>query len=874
MEKPTTDMAVHPEITIRLDEGESAKPLPADQLVQRQRYEHLRDQIIKHLSTLGAFQDDYPAGSGWTQFLDGTRGAGKSTFLSSAKIALEAESDLKGQMAFIALIDPSRIERSEIILLVILQHLRKRVEDVLKERRRPEDDRLREEWRLTFRGVAGGLSLFAKGYHPLDDLDPDLFLDWGLERASDSTSLRTKLHRLFDTACRILGVNALMLAFDDADTDSSHAVPLLECIRKYLDAPIVMVLLTGDLELYSLLVRQHFAETVAGKREAALELQRRSTQGDRSAQYLRMIDHLEEQYLLKLFPIRRRMQLQPLWNVMLGANCRVTHPALGTESSPVADVIHAIVRRGLRVKTGPDVTVYVEFLLKQPLRSVFQVMANCMPHLGISSPSAIEPAPWSAELTTALSRSLQALALTSLYKFSVDTDAIAAQELPALTQAVFELSLLDGDIDTALYLRPMSAESDMKASFAALAAEVPNFCAKRPGTALRYMLRGPGSVSLYSLARDQPGPAASAEDRIHQFKSYMGIGRREDSLDWARRATAVIAQPYSISPKARVILPGVVGLSRKGRKSEHTARTAIRLAVESDSIQQLPVFALSIVDVASGAGMRTYGSIFTLVGLIEKLLSADSKVVQDARTIFDRAYPSLTVSAPTWSQTSTADLEETEAPKSAKLGSEFSKQEKLWESIDSWRQSALQLADVTLPSAIFLGKVWTRLFFSIQSASEALRPRADFGEVMEIFALCVINAFLVEEAEHHLSGSPSTSLPEFRIDRNNPRTSASWFVDKLKSVQLRRNEFPMTSVMATCPLLLGLLDAKLGYADALRSLFPDSTETASIEEMLRPKELTELLRKVSVAGQSRTRSPSTASKPAATSSSADEANDE
>ena len=77
-----------------------------------------------------------------------------------------------------------------------------------------------------------------------------------------------------------------------------------------------MVLVVGDLELYSLLVRQRFAKTVAGKPEAALDLQRSSKQGDRSAQYLRMIDHLEEQYLLKLFPINRRMQLQPLWNVM------------------------------------------------------------------------------------------------------------------------------------------------------------------------------------------------------------------------------------------------------------------------------------------------------------------------------------------------------------------------------------------------------------------------------------------------------------------------------------------------------------------------------------------------------------------------------
>lgn len=883
---PTPDMATFPEVLIRLDQGDSAKPLSADQLVQRQRYEHLKGQISDHLNsdhlktleTEGlTFQDDYPAGSGWTQFLDGTRGAGKSTFLSSAKVALETDTNVNSRMAFIALIDPSRIERSEIILLVILQHLRKRVEDTLKGRRRPEDDRLREKWRQTFRGVAGGLSLFAKDYHPLNDLDPDLFLDWGLERASDSTSLRTKLHHLFTTACHILGVRALMLAFDDADTDSTHAVSLLECIRKYLDAPLMMVLVTGDLELYSLLVRQHFAQTVTGKREAALDLQRRSTQGDRSTQYLRMIDHLEEQYLLKLFPIRRRIQLQPLWNVMLRANCRVTHPAWETGSRPVTDVIHAIVRDGLRVKTGPDVAIYVEFLLKQPLRSVLQVMASCALYLDDSSSSDSASATWSRDLTNALSRSLQALALTSLYKLSVDTDAIAAQELPTLTQAVFDLSLLDGDIDTAPYLRPMSAEPDIRASFAALAAEVPNFCAERPGTALRYLLRGPGSVSLYSLARAQPGSSASVDDRLHQFKSYMGIGRREDSLDWARRATAVIALPYNINPKARVVLPGVVGLNRRkpDLSTERTVRAAIRDAVEKDKIQRLPVFALSIVDVASATGTRTYGSIFTLFGLVEKLLSADPDGDQEARTIFDRAYPSLTVSAPSWmSLGNTEDPEEAERSLPTKPGSESSKKENLWKDIDAWRRSALQLAKATSPSAIFLGKVWTRLFFSLQKASEELRPSSDFGEVMEIFALCVINAFLVEEAEHHLSVSSSPSTTNVRIDRNNPRTSASAFVDKLKSMQLQRHDLPLTSIVATCPLLLGLLDSNLAYTDALKPLFPDETEPTSIQALLCPKELKSLISTVSVAGQSRRRTKSVSPKSAVALSDADKADEE
>lgn len=860
----TSAPAKDSEVLIHLEQGDSTKELSIDQLVHRENYERLRDQVINHLENLGvtasASLHEHPAGSGWTQFLDGTRGAGKSTFLSSVKAVLENDPKVNGHLACINLIDPSRIERSEIILLVILQQIRKRVDDALKVQCRPQDEPMREEWHRAFKGVAGGLSMFAKDHHPLNDLDPDLFLEWGLERAGDSTNLRTKLHRLFSTACKILGVRALMLAFDDADTDSTHAVSLLECIRKYLDAPLVMVLVTGDLELYSLLVRQHFAQTVAGKREAALELQRRSTQGDRSAQYLRMIDHLEEQYLLKLFPIRRRMHLQPLWNVMLRANCRVTHSNWGGEPIHVKDVVQAIVKRGLRVKTSGDVSIYVEFLLKQPLRSVLQVMASCAPFLDGSSITSLASASWSAELSTALSRSLQALALTSLYKFSVDTDAIAAQEFPALTQAVFDLSLLDGDIDTAQYLRPMSAEQDIRVSFAALAAEVPNFCAEQPGMALRYLLRGPGSVSLYSLARAHPGEKDPASlDRVYQFKSYLGIGRREDSLDWARRATAIIALPYSINPKARVVLPGVVGLNRKGRKSEQTARTAIRLAVDSEEIKQLPVFALSMVDVASNTGTRTYGSIFSLIGLIEKLLSADSDSDLEARTIFDRAYPSLTVTAPNWSlQGSTDDLEDAETSKSpVKHGSESSKQENLWKNIDEWRKNSLKLAEVISPSAIFLGKVWTRLFFSLQKASEELRPQSDFGEVMEIFALCIINAFLVEEAEHHLSTAPNTPTVDFRVDRNNPRTSASWFVEKLKAISPQRSNFPLTSIVATCPLLLGLLSVELDYARTLNPLFPENTEIDSIKELLRPKSLAVQMKKVSIAGQARASSKRT-----------------
>lgn len=844
------------DVLINLDQGESTKALPTNQLVQVRHYQSLRLQIKSHLDDLPSpaeplKQYRQPFGSGWTQFIDGSRGAGKSTFLSSVKNALESDDELKGRIVFFEVIDPSRIEDGEIPLLVILQALRKHVDSAIKGNRGLHDDSLRDEWRQAFRGVAGGLSLFAKDFHPLNDLDPEIFLDWGLERASDSVKLREGLHRLFDLACHILGVKALILGFDDADTDSTLAVPLLECIRKYLDTPRVMVLVTGDLELYSLLMRQRFGKTVAGKPEAALDLQRRSAQGDRSAQYLRMIDHLEEQYLLKLFPIRRRLHLQPLWNVTLRDQCRVTHSNWGERAFDVKDVVGALVKHGLRVKTKSDIALYTEFLLKQPLRSVLQVIERCAPHLGDLTSKNLDSLDWSPQLTHELSRSLQALALTSLYKHSVDTDAIGARELPALIQAVFDLSLQEGDLDTAPYLRPMSGDQSIKACFAALAAEVPNFCAEKPGTALRYLLRGPGSVSLYSLAKSDLVGADSTRtlEPDARFTSYMGVGRGEDGLDWARRATAVIALPYSKNYTGRVVIPGVVGLrSKRGRAGESVATTVINNTVKNIN-QPLPVFALSMLKVVSETGSRTYGSIFAILGLAEKLISGDYQNEDTAQTVFNRAYPMLTVSAPSWSLKGSAEVEVDEGESESDDFRNIQRsQELLWRKVEKWLSDVDTLSKKTLPSGIFLGKVWTRIYFSLHNAAQELKS-ASFGTVMEIFALCVLNAFLVEEAEHHRPRSSGGQTDAERVSRNNPRTSVKVFVEKLSDVKPKWEDFPYTAIMATCPLILGLLDEKKGYAEWLKPMFPESVSTNDVESLLCPNAVFRQMEKVSVAGE-------------------------
>ena len=93
-------------------------------------------------------------------------------------------------------------------------------------------------------------------------------------------------------------------------------------------------------------------------------------------------------------------------------------------------------------------------------------------------------------------------------------------------------------------------------------------------------------------------------------------------------------------------------------------------------------------------------------------------------------------------------------------------------------------------------------------------------------------------------------------------------------MQLQRHDLPLTSIVATCPLLLGLLDSNLAYTDALKPLFPDETEPTSIQALLCPKELRILISTVSVAGQSRRRTKSVSPKSAVALSDADKADEE
>lgn len=887
-------------ITINLDHSNHNHSVEAKDLIQQQCYQKLKNQISIDLgNTTQRDRNDnrgvdyqYPPNSGLVYFIDGTRGAGKSTFLRSLYEALPAdfENDKKTNLCKLDYIDPSRVENNEIVLLVVLKALKRAVERGINCCSASVRQEKHENFRKAFKQLAGGLSLFVKDDERLKDLDPELFLDWGLERVADSVDLRKNLHAVIEIACGILNVNAFILAFDDADTDANQAIRVLESIRKYLDTPKLITIVTGDVELYTLMVRDHFHSHVSNSEHEKEE---------RQIQRERMVDHLEEQYLLKLFPIHRRVQLRPLWSLLKSGY--TYHPTCGvwdkdkTPGLTLIKMIGDLLGVGLNLKRPQDTALFREFLLKQPLRSVLQTLSSCAPYL---APYLAQPKENSNKyLSEELRDSLRALALSSLYKFGVDVDALATAELPALIGAVFDLVRRDGELDTATYLRPQSTNPELNNCFAFLSAEVAHQCAGNPAAMLEYILTGPGSVTLWAKVRNKQYTENLESERItlDQFKQYMGIGRKDDALSWARHATAIITSShYSKSPTSVRF-----GVNEIENPKEYFG-SVVDLTENS-----LPVFFLSLVDV-SGRGSRTYASIYNILGLMGRLLSLENNDQRQSETsrILSRLHPTLSVSCPPWEdgddfkdsvlsnnlsrliekmsrfleqigswfslrqesifsglQTVTMDWlkvaetvfdageEKSDAllavtkdwlKQAGELQKDFKnvrfsssldqddpvkamqilvkevrmlvKEVRIWgkdflirhdgkfgeliNSTENWLEEADRLRIKINPSAIFLGKIWNRLYFGLEKASVASRSEIGAASRMEKFVRCVIQAFYLEETARLVGDQKELNFDEI-------------IVETMKTESNRLDELPVTKLIATCPLLLGLLNPKI-----------------------------------------------------------------
>ncbi|KAB7632962.1 hypothetical protein [Stenotrophomonas rhizophila] len=308
------------EIVLNLSRSDTGLVNNAESLVQRDGQQRLQRIIerqllqIEEIASKSSLIQASRTGSELSYsrphnaiLIEGGRGSGKTTFLLNCLDALDrASGDFAAvgkKLKVLPILDPTLIETKQNIIVVILSMIDEAVLHCADEDAALENAR---------QDLAEGLSLLdgigqASAYGAEWE-DASWVMSRGLEKARKGHSFERKLNIYLEKALALLKVDAFVLAFDDVDTNFSHGFTILETIRKYLTSPRLILMLSGDLELYGRLLRRNiyrtFGERVLRHDISILEKSKQDVAGT--------ILELEEQYLLKVLPPQNRIAMLPL----------------------------------------------------------------------------------------------------------------------------------------------------------------------------------------------------------------------------------------------------------------------------------------------------------------------------------------------------------------------------------------------------------------------------------------------------------------------------------------------------------------------------------------------------------------------------------
>ncbi|HCH0655597.1 TPA: archaeal ATPase [Enterobacter asburiae] len=809
-----------------------------DDLIQKS----LRDQLVESIRN-SVTHPDTDNSAGLTRFIDesgrnvffvdGTRGAGKTTFINSVVKSLNSdEGDVKVSIKCLPTIDPTKLPRHEPILVTVTARLNKMVSDKLKGYWASNDyKKQKEQWQNHLAQLQRGLHLLTDKEYKPEYFSDALKLDAQLDYSIGGQDLSEIFEELVKRACEILDCKAILISFDDIDTQFDAGWDVLEAIRKFFNSQKLVVVATGDLRLYSQLIRgkqyENYGKTLLDQEKESARIAERGY----------MVEHLEQQYLLKLFPVQKRVQLKTMLQ-LAGEKGRDQHSEKisvlyskdtdGIKVKTIRGALENIVSDGLNIRIGSDLDMYVDELLKQPVRLLMQVMQDYYSRLQASSISK----------SVLLRDSLYGAMLSSIYRVGLNYEQHRIG-MDSLCDDIFKYSLQDQEVNTGFYLRPQSSNEALRNCSVYLASQVSALCDGGLSQLLQLMLVGCGSVSLFDSVQKLDG---NHGDRYRQptdieFKSYMSIGRRESVTNWANRSCAVISDDGSLNTSPGVYL-GMIHMSKKKR----AAYKALDINAESGLAKVALAASLSS---ALTPSPTDFLSVFNLIGAIADLAEVDTgvsennagaserneiekadknvssthkKIIQENENFRKAVIKILakpTCVAPLWSKY--AEKGAGEEVEELDVVDEKDINESIVLLI-KWNRLVRQISSNIKPSSMLIGKIWTRLFFNLSniaakhksllgsepSASEGkYASHTNAAKIMRFNVLAFLHAVLVEEDAYHRVSESSVSHISVNF-KQNPITSVGQLVTKLQSMgdlSDISNTHPIFYSILKCPLV-------------------------------------------------------------------------
>ncbi|WP_107759734.1 P-loop NTPase fold protein [Dickeya sp. Secpp 1600] len=757
-----------------------------------------------------------------TIFINGQRGTGKTTFL---RAMLDYYSNNDEGICPLAFIDPTLIETHQNILVDIVVKFKQLYDERLKY---CADEEINRHLNTCLEEMAEGLRIASHHKTNHDKHDDSWFLSQALKSAKSGQYLEERFHHFINAVAKALNKELFIIAIDDVDTHTQKAYDVLETIRRYLNHPRLVVLISGDLRLYNHIV----------KNKKQNELQSGGKKGNDDKEAVSLVSHLTQQYMTKVFPAYQRIDLRLLLQLFERGNVRFAKSGLiyqGIEGAELngdnipPDLLSNIISLSLKIKNSQQ-KYYRDFILSQPIRTVVQLLKM----IPVNPDGKLLKSP---ELSDTVISALRRLFINEIIGKGVGDSLLGegGKDVNKIACEIFSLCHRHGDLETGFYLRPDSDDEAYNAVKMYLAMLVSRLLEKNTlSNALTFMLTSamPANLYMHYLAEKEN----VGNNLPRAYIEYLGLTRGESVTGVAAHCNPIIF--HGNDKKLKQIHGGVINVGR--RRSEKFVETRFKRITgwqRKDVISSLDwlsrnlggidnyvdvVAAVTILasssSVQEGAEKRDYISIFSLLAVMARLLDKNSNYsVERFISVLTFGYPAFL------DRRKETDDEEGDADSSDDdtQDSENKFIRTLNEKITLWKG----MSELTC-SSLLMGKIWERVQYTLLSASkDSASSKFSYpgggekedillGHLFSFFVFGVINAFLIEEV-YYSSNTPDELVERF-YSAKNTATSPRELVNNINRVVGFINSgangvkpfldlLPVTSAIIRCPLVLPFL---------------------------------------------------------------------
>ena len=716
-----------------------------------------------------------------TILVEGGRGTGKTTFLK----AFFNENIQKefSEVEILPFLDPTKIEDKSSIFLTIIALIKDKVKSGFNRKANESGIEYREKcWNDKLEKLAKGLPSINESPREPHYWDDDfMIMEKGLSSTSSAFNLRENFKLLVKDSLELLGKKAFLLIVDDVDTDCNKAWKLLETIRKYLCIQEFITIVSGNIELFSLEVKQeqskHFKIDSGFNKENAEK----------------QITELTDQYIRKVFPPEYRISLQNLGYVLNEKDIFYNRPHIeviypgSIYSKSLKDFITEILWI-LGIKNKYQITAYLDFILTLPLRSqisFYKVFSNVLVSYERTEINKTKLFPLEIkELTN--------LFTEDLINHNINDELL--DERPYIVNPVILKFLTENEKNTNwlndyYQLQPVTLDKSLNNTLFTLGMVLTTRIYIKPEIIFNFMIK----IGLVRNVAQIVYNAQRNNDKYNfSLADMLRYSSMTDEIDLRHSICVMTAYLRSITKK----IPGLFEISKKLKNKLFQTQNKFSVGLY---LAQLPYSCSR--DLGNNKDYHEY-SVFTLIATVYDIVLSYNSGEDFENILRKNAQPReyLMVTDFSDNESSIEDnskeefLETQNTSDTEKFRAEFQK----------WIEFSKSLGKFIPPYV--LAKICTRMYYAYSNMKlKAGNNTRDVCELMQEYILLMFNSVIIEELSEISSDKIRYGKPLVTINRENSLEAFNENMDEfIKNGEIE--DTPLCEIIITCPFFLFFID--------------------------------------------------------------------